>query len=112
MYRLTKEEIGVEVFCVLTTHAHADHCGGHYWLRKKGVKICAPSYEEAGIKYPILSPLAIYGGAYPPDYFQNKFLKAIETEVDHILITKKQDFLGFEIDVIFLRGHTEGQIGI
>ena len=39
VYRRVTEELGVQVTEIFTTHAHADHCGGHFWLKKKDVRI-------------------------------------------------------------------------
>ncbi|ACB85757.1 MBL fold metallo-hydrolase [Natranaerobius thermophilus] len=116
VYRQASKELNVEVKGVLTTHAHADHCGGHHWLQKQGVQVLAPPFEKAWVRHPVLMPYGLFGGVHPPEYLRNKFVWAQSAQVDHVLeVTAEwqwEEYYGIDFQVISLPGHTEGQIGI
>ena len=51
---------------ILNTHAHADHFGGNAWLvRRAGVPVYAPVYEEAFMRYPRLEAVGLSRGPRP-----------------------------------------------
>ncbi len=114
IYRHITQEFEMELTDVLTTHAHADHCGGHFWLQKKGVRVFAPPFEESWVNHPIHMSYGLFGGARPPKELQNKFLKASETKVDDILTVEQENekLSDYNISLTSLPGHSMGQIGI
>ena len=62
--KTVREETGGEVVAILTTHAHADHFGGNATVVKRtGARVYAPAIDEAVLRYPILQPALLFGGA-------------------------------------------------
>ncbi|MBI1801983.1 MAG: MBL fold metallo-hydrolase, partial [Chloroflexi bacterium] len=60
------EALRLKPVAVINTHAHADHFGGNdYLARNCGVRVYAPAFEEAIMRYPELEPTYLFNGAYP-----------------------------------------------
>jgi len=101
-----------EVIAILTTHAHADHFGGNKTVVKRtGARVYAPAWDEAVLRYPLLLPAALYGGADPLDSLRGSFLLAEASPVDVILEPGKVEIEGLTIDVVSLAGHSVNQMG-
>ena len=81
--KAVREELGSEVVAVLTTHAHADHFGGNATIVKRtGAVVHAPKFDEAFLRYPLLQPASLFGGADPLDTLRGNFLLAEASPVD------------------------------
>jgi len=110
--KAVREEVGGEVVAVLTTHAHADHFGGNATVVKRtGARVYAPAVDEAVLRYPLLQPMSLYGGADPLDTLRGRFLLADPSPVDQIVAPGPLVVEGVEIEVIPLFGHSPGQVG-
>lgn len=99
---------------LINTHAHADHCGGNaYFKEETDIEIYASRLEVGLVETPYLEPLYLFSGASPIEDLKNKFLRAKDSKVDHIIDnTSSLTINGIELDILALPGHTAGQIGI
>jgi glyoxylase-like metal-dependent hydrolase (beta-lactamase superfamily II) len=110
--KTVREELGGNVVAILTTHAHADHFGGNATVVKRtGAKVYAPAFDEAFLRYPLLQPIFLFGGADPIDALRGNFLLADASPVDAIVQPGKQVIAGIEVEAISLFGHSPGQLG-
>ncbi|MFT4041410.1 MAG: MBL fold metallo-hydrolase, partial [Thermomicrobiales bacterium] len=106
------EELGGEVVAILTTHGHADHFGGNATVVKRtGAAVHAPAFDEAVLKYPLLQPALLYGGADPIDTMRGRFMLADASPVDVIVQPGAHDVAGVTVEAIPLFGHSPGQLG-
>ncbi len=103
---------GLEIKAVLITHAHADHFGGVGFLANQGIPIFTPALERPFIEYPLLEPVFLFDGAYPPESLRNKFLMGDASTIQDIMTEPVFTFDGSDFEVIALPGHTVGQVGI
>jgi glyoxylase-like metal-dependent hydrolase (beta-lactamase superfamily II) len=111
--KAAREEAGGEVVAIVTTHAHADHFGGNAAVAKRtGAKVYAPAFDEAFLRYPLLQPIALYGGADPLDTLRGNFLLATPSPVDVVLEPGPLTIAGVEMEIVPLSGHSPGQIGV
>jgi len=107
-----REELGADVVAILTTHAHADHFGANATVVKRtGARVYAPAPDEAVLRYPLLQPSLLYGGADPIDALRGRFLLADASPVDTVVQPGPLSVEGINIDVIPLHGHSPGQVG-
>jgi glyoxylase-like metal-dependent hydrolase (beta-lactamase superfamily II) len=98
---------------LLVTHAHADHFGGaHHLVRQTGLKVYATRIEAAVMAGPILEPLYLFGGAYPPRDLQHKFLLAKPCIADTILTGNETMIEHIPLHVHALPGHSIEQVGV
>ena len=110
--KVVREELGSEVVAVLTTHAHADHFGGNATIVKRtGAVVHAPKYDEAFLRYPLLQPASLFGGADPLDTLRGNFLLADASPVDTIVEPGAHEIAGIRLEAIALYGHSPGQLG-
>lgn len=110
--RAARDELGGEVTAILTTHAHADHFGANATVVKRtGARVYAPEFDEAILRYPLLMPIFLYGGADPLDTMRGKFLLAEPSPVDEVIRPGRIEVEGIAIDVISLAGHSVNQVG-
>jgi glyoxylase-like metal-dependent hydrolase (beta-lactamase superfamily II) len=111
--RWINEAIDSEVVGILTTHGHADHFGAHAFVVKRtGARVFAPEHDAAVIRNPLLQPIFLYGGADPLDTLRSRFLLAEPSVVDEeITITGPRDFMGVDVEVVALPGHSMNQVG-
>ncbi len=101
-----------EVAAILTTHAHADHFGGNAAVVKRtGARVYAPAIDEAVLRYPLLQPTLLYGGADPLDALRGRFLLADPGPVDEVVAPGPLEVGGERIDVVPLAGHSPNQVG-
>lgn len=110
--KVVREELGGDVVAILTTHAHADHFGGNATVvRRTGAAVHAPAFDEAFLRYPLLQPVFLFGGADPLDGLRGNFLLADPSPVDAIVRPGVQDVAGILLEAIPLFGHSPGQLG-
>lgn len=110
--KVVREELGADVVAVLTTHAHADHFGGNATVVKRtGAAVHAPAIDDAILRYPLLQPALLFGGADPPDSLRGGFLLADASPVDAIVRPGRYNVAGVAIEAIPLFGHSPGQMG-
>ena len=110
--KAVREELGGEVVAILTTHAHADHFGGNATVVKRtGAAVYAPAFDEAVLRYPLLQPILLYGGADPIDTMRGGFMLANASPVDIIVPPGAIDVAGVAVEAVPLFGHSPGQLG-
>jgi glyoxylase-like metal-dependent hydrolase (beta-lactamase superfamily II) len=110
--RWIKEGIDSEVVGILTTHGHADHFGAHSFVVKRtGAHVFAPEHDAAVVRNPLLQPIFLYGGADPLDSLRNRFLLAEPCNVDEEFTGGRREFMGVDIEVVPLGGHSMNQMG-
>ncbi len=110
--KAVREELGGEVAAILTTHGHADHFGANAAVVKRsGARVYAPLLDEAVLRYPLLQPVSLYGGADPLDALRTGFLLAHASPVDVVVEHGPLTLHGVDIAVIGLAGHSMNQVG-
>lgn len=110
--KAVREELGGEVVAILTTHGHADHFGGNATVvRRTGAVVHAPAFDEAVLKYPLLQPALLYGGADPIDTMRGRFMLADASPVDVIVQPGQHKVAGIDVAAVPLFGHSPGQLG-
>lgn len=111
--RAVRQELDAEVTGVITTHAHADHFGGNATIVKRtNAEVWAPPFDEAVLRYPILQPIFLCGGADPLDTMRGRFLLADASPVDHLLDDGEMAFGDLAVRIINLAGHSVNQKGV
>ena len=110
--KVVREELGGEVAAVLTTHAHADHFGGNATVATRtGAVVHAPKFDEAFLRYPLLQPASLFGGADPLDTLRGNFLLADASPVDVLVEPGAHQIAGVGVEAVPLYGHSPGQLG-
>ena len=110
--KVVREELGGDVVAVLTTHAHADHFGGNATVVKRtGAVVHAPAFDEAFLRYPLLQPASLFGGADPLDTLRGAFLLAEASPVDALVEPGHHEIVGITVEAVPLFGHSPGQLG-
>ena len=111
--KAARQELGSEVVAVVTTHGHADHFGGNATVAKRtGARVYAPALDEAILRYPILQPAFLYGGADPLDSMRTNFMLADASPVDVVYGAGPLDIDGTSMEAVSLAGHSGNQMGI
>lgn len=110
--KVVRAELGGDVVAVLTTHAHADHFGGNATVVKRtGAEVHAPAFDEAYLRYPLLQPASLFGGADPLDTLRGNFLLADASPVDVLVKPGAHEIAGITVEAVPLFGHSPGQLG-
>ncbi len=112
LLRHVQEEMRLEVVTILTTHAHADHFGGHEFVqRRTNARIYAPSIEATILEFPELQPSFLFGGAAPPAALRERFILARPSPVHEVISRGHLQLEGVPVDVVALPGHSPNQVG-
>ena len=110
--KTVREELGAEVVAIVTTHAHADHFGSNAAVVKRtGAEVYAPAVDEMILRFPLLQPAMLFGGADPLDALRIGFLLADASPVHHVVNDPAFAIEGVEISVVPLWGHSARQVG-
>jgi len=105
------EQAGARVVAILNTHAHADHCGGNAFVRRRtGAAIYAPAVEGSLIEHPEIEPWYLYGAA-PFPAIDTKWFHAEPSPVDHVLVDSVQ-LCGIALQIMPTPGHSIGQVAV
>lgn len=111
--RKAAEALGVDLVALLTTHAHADHFGGHaYLLRHRRVPVLAPPIEAELMRAPALEPAYLFHGARPPVELTGAWLQAEACQVDRIVEAGPLEVEGFEVRLHDVSGHALRQLAV
>jgi glyoxylase-like metal-dependent hydrolase (beta-lactamase superfamily II) len=111
--KVAREELNSDVLAVVTTHGHADHFGGNATVVKRtGARVYAPAMDEAILRYPILQPAFLFGGADPLDSMRTNFMLADASPVDVVYGAGAVTIDGMTFEGISLAGHSGNQMGI
>lgn len=110
--KTVRQELGSDVVAIVTTHAHADHFGANATVvRRTGAEVWAPAIEEFILRFPVLQPAMLYGGADPVYSLRTGFLLAERSPVDHVVDGPSFAMDGVEVEVVPLWGHSARQVG-
>ncbi len=111
--RKAADALGVELVALLTTHAHADHFGGHaYLLRQRRVPVLAPPVEAELMRAPVLEPAYLFHGARPPAELTGAWLQAEACPVDRIVEAGPLEVEGFQVLLHDVSGHALRQLAV
>ncbi len=105
------EQAGLRAVALINTHAHADHCGGNAFLKKRtGATVYAPAIEAALIQHTEIEPLYLFGAA-PFPAIDSKWFHAAPSQVDHVL-GPTLSLCGLELTIFPAAGHSINQVGV
>ncbi len=105
------EQAGLRAVALINTHAHADHCGGNAFLKKRtGATVYAPAVEAALIQHTEIEPLYLFGAA-PFPAIDSKWFHAAPSQVDHLL-GPTLSLCGLELTIFPTAGHSINQVGV
>lgn len=112
--RQSLEFLACEPIALLTSHAHADHFGGHDYLQRQfpALRTYAPPFEQAIVTHPYLEPVYLFHGAKPPKPLTSKWLMAKPARVDETLQPGDLNIGGTSFTCVSLPGHAHEQIGV
>ncbi|WP_188208342.1 MBL fold metallo-hydrolase [Alkalibacillus aidingensis] len=95
------------------THAHADHYGGAFYLKKHyNIKVIAPKLEAAIVENPIIEPIYMFQGNAPLDELRNKFLEGPPVQVDQVVDEGTIEIDRFHLELILTPGHSYHQLAV
>lgn len=109
--RRALDAMGIAPCAILTSHAHADHFGGHATLlRRWRVPVHAPPIEAELMRAPLLEPVYLAHGASPPPEMRGPWLMAEPSPVDALLHPGPARIEGFDLVVHDVSGHAHRQV--
>ncbi len=107
------ERLGAELVGILSSHAHADHFGGHaHLLRQRRVPVWAPPLEAELIRAPKLEPIYLCHGAAPPPELMQNWLMAEASPVDHLAYPGPLEVDGITVRLHDVGGHSHEQLAV
>ncbi len=105
-------QLGRDPGHVLSTHHHADHVGGNAKIAKKSdARFYASATEKALIEAPLYEPYYLYG-AHPFEAIDTKFVHATPSTIDGVLSPGAWTVGDTPFEVIDLKGHAPGMLGL
>lgn len=111
-FELLQEKYSIKV--IISTHCHADHCGGHNFIKQEtGCEIWAAFDEKASMQTPIIQSEFLWGG-YPPHELRSVFFKPSPTFVDKTITGSDTVSLSENRKITFieLHGHSYCSMGV
>lgn len=109
--RRALEALDAAPCAILTSHAHADHFGGHATLlRRWRVPVHAPPIEAELMRAPLLEPVYLAHGASPPPEMRVPWLMAEPSPVDALLLPGPARIEGFDLTLHDVSGHAHRQV--
>jgi glyoxylase-like metal-dependent hydrolase (beta-lactamase superfamily II) len=106
-------ERGWPLAAIVTTHAHADHFGGHAAiLRQQRVPVYAPPVEAELMRAPALEPIYLFHGAVPPVELTGRWLQAEPSPVDHVVDAGALSLAGLDLTLVDVSGHAARQLAV
>ncbi len=103
----------LEPRAIINTHSHADHYGGNAYLQETlGIPAYSPIFEEAILRYPILEPIYLWGGARPPQALQNKWLLAPASGTKILNEPGPKIIAGVSLTLLEVSGHAHIQFAV
>lgn len=103
----------LEPVAIINTHSHADHYGGNAYLQEVlGIPAYSPIFEEAILRYPILEPITLWGGARPPVALQNKWLLAPASGTKILNEAGQREIAGVTLELLDVSGHAHIQFAV
>jgi glyoxylase-like metal-dependent hydrolase (beta-lactamase superfamily II) len=98
---------------IVTTHAHADHVGGHAAvLRQLDVPVYAPAIEAELMRAPSLEPIYLFHGAAPLPELTSRWLQAEPSRVDVVAEAGPLELIGLPLELIEVDGHAIRQLAV
>ncbi len=98
---------------IITTHHHADHCGGNdYLVRNLNIPVYAPPLESAIVSNTILEPFYLFGGAMPIDALRDKWLMAPASPVEFELEAGTVEINRVELQIMPIPGHAPAMVAV
>lgn len=105
--------IGLRPRAILSTHHHADHCGGNdYLVRNLNIPVYAPPLESVIISNTILEPFYLFNGAMPIEALRDKWLMAPASPVDLPLEEGMVEINRVELEIIPIPGHAPEMVAV
>ena len=75
------------------------------------LRVYAPAFDEAILRYPLLQPALLFAGADPPPTMRGSFMLADPSPVDMVIPETGFTIEGFDVEVVSLKGHSPNQLG-
>ena len=103
----------LKVKYLINTHAHPDHFNANNYIKENhpGTLIASSSWEKLFMENSSLEGMMLYG-ATPMPGFTVRFLKGRDTVVDIELPEGPVELGNRKFDILSLKGHSPGQIGV
>lgn len=101
-----------KIKALISTHCHADHVGGHNFIKSEtGCQIYASFHERACMETPAIQSINLWGG-YPPHELRTLYFKPEETHVDKIIGSETVFELSGDRKLTFmeLHGHSHQEL--
>jgi glyoxylase-like metal-dependent hydrolase (beta-lactamase superfamily II) len=106
-------ERGWPLVAILTSHAHADHFGGHAAVVKRmPAPVYAPPVEAELMRAPVLEPIYLFHGAAPLPELTGRWLQAPASPVDVIVDAGPLRLAGLALELLDVSGHAHRQLAV
>ena len=106
-------ERGWRLEAIVTSHAHADHFGGHAeLLRQHDVPVLAPAIEAELMRAPVLEPIYLFHGAAPLPELTGRWLQAEPSRVDRLVDAGPLELIGLPLTLMAVDGHAHRQLAL